>query len=46
MDASKECHICHGENSRAEYTKHPVNVLPDMKGVAIQTLVTNKPVIN
>ena len=45
MDISKERHIFDGEHSWAEYTKHPVNVLPDMKGVAVQSLVDDKPAI-
>lgn len=45
MDVSNEKHIFNGEHSWAEYTKHPVNVLPDMKGIAVQSLVNDKPAI-
>ncbi len=45
MDISMEKHIFDGEHSWAEYKQHPVNVLPDMKGTAVQSLVNNKPAI-
>ncbi len=45
MDVSMEKHIFNGEHSWAEYTKHPVNVLPGQPGVAVQSLVNNKPAI-
>ena len=45
MDISMEKHIFDGEHSWAEYKQHPVNVLPDMKGTAVQSLVMNKPAV-
>ena len=45
MDISMEKHIFDGEHSWAEYKQHPVNVLPDMQGVAVQSLVMNKPAV-
>ncbi len=46
MDISMEKHIFDGEHSWAEYKQHPVNVLPDMQGVAVQSLVMNKPAVS
>ncbi len=45
MDISMEKHIFDGEHSWAEYKQHPVNVLPDMKGTAVQSLVMDKPAV-
>jgi len=45
MDVSMEKHIFDGEHSWGQYTKHPVNVLPDQPGVAVQSLVNNQPTL-
>jgi len=44
-DKSTERYIFNGEQSWAKYTKHPVNVLPDQKGIAVQSLVDNVPML-
>jgi len=42
-DVSVERHIFHGEHSWASYSQHDINVLPKVKGEAVQSLVDGKP---
>lgn len=42
-DVSTERHIFDGEHTWASYKQHDINVLPGTEGVAVQTLVDEKP---
>jgi hypothetical protein len=42
-DVSTERHIFNGEHSWGSYKEHKRNVLPDKKGLAVQSLVNGKP---
>ena len=44
-DVSTERHIFNGEHSWGSYKEHKRNVLPDKKGLAIQSLVHGKPTL-
>jgi len=44
-DVSTERHIFNGEHSWGSYSEHQRNVLPDQKGVAVQSLVYGKPAL-
>ena len=44
-DVSTERHIFHGEHSWGSYKEHARNVLPNQKGVAVQSLVHGKPAL-
>ena len=44
-DVSTERHIFHGEHSWASYERHDLNVMPGIKGTAMQSYVDSKPAL-
>lgn len=44
-DVSTERHIFNGEHSWASYEQHDLNVMPGIKGMAIQSYVDSKPAL-
>lgn len=45
-DVSTERHIFNGEHSWGSYKEHKRNVLPEKKGLAVQSLVNGKPTLS
>ncbi|MEH6537709.1 MAG: hypothetical protein V7719_15015 [Psychroserpens sp.] len=44
-DVSTERHIFNGEHSWASYEQHDLNVMPGVKGIALQSYVDSKPAL-